>query len=313
MTRRHAVYALIALVLAAALPWGLDDYALGVLTIGFYYLILAASWNLLAGYTGQFSLAQQGFAALGAYATGLSIHYLHVPIWLGIVTAAVLSTGMGLLLGVLTLRLRAIYLAIATWGFAETVHITLAAAYRYTRGELGLSVPTLLGNLDPLSYYYVFLGLAAASVLVMYLVLYSRAGRFMRAIRDDELRAASLGVDTTRWKVLVFALSSLLAGLAGAFYAHYVAVIAPDMADFSEMGKIIIMVIVGGLGSFAGPLVGAPLVQVLTSYLGQFGAWDNVFFALIVIVLMRTYRDGLVSLAHRGLRLAARIRRPDPR
>ncbi len=299
MRRQHLALAVVALAGAAAIPWGMDDYALGVVTIGFYYAVLAASWNLLAGYTGQFSLAQQGFAALGAYATGLSIRDLGVPIWLGILLAAAVSCGMGLALGLLTLRLRAIYLAITTWGFAETVHITLTAGYQVTRGELGLSVPTLLGNLDPISYYYVFLGLLAVSLAVLYLVCHSRIGQFLRAIRDDELRAASLGIDTTRWKLFVFALSSLLTGLAGACYAHYVAVIGPDMADFSELAKIVVMVVIGGMGTFAGPVLGALLVQLLTSYLGQFGAWDNVLFALVVIVLMRTYREGLVALGRR--------------
>jgi branched-chain amino acid transport system permease protein len=302
VSRRQLVATGLVLLAALVAPWGMDDYALGVLTIAFYYAVLAVSWNLLAGHTGQFSLAQQGFAALGAYATGLSIHYLALPVWLGICLAAAVSCGMGLALGLLTLRLRAIYLAITTWGFAETVHITLTAGYQVTRGQLGLSVPTLLGNLDPLPYYYVFLGLLVASQVLLYAVYRSRIGRFLHAVRDDQLRAASLGVDTTRWKLFAFALSSTLTGLAGAFYAHYVAVIGPDMADFSELAKIVVMVVIGGMGTFAGPVVGAIIVQLLIGYLGQFGAWDNVAFALAVILLMRTQREGLVALVVRAWR-----------
>lgn len=288
---------------AALVPLRVNDYLLQVLTISFYYVVLAVSWNLLAGYTGQFSLAQQAFATIGAYTTGLLGHYYHVPTAVGIAAAVLVSGLVGVVLGVMVLRLRAIYLAIATWGFAETLRITLAAAYEFTRGDLGLSVPTLLGNLDPVPYYYIFLAMAVASTLVVYLVVKSRIGFFLRAIKDDELRAASMGINTTFWKVFAFALTSVLSGLAGAFYAHYVAVISPQLADFTEMAKVIVMVIVGGIGTFAGPLVGAPVVQVVSSFLHQYGQWSNVIFAALVIVLMRTYRDGGVALLLHAFRL----------
>lgn len=288
---------------AALVPLRVNDYLLYVLTISFYYVVLAVSWNLLAGYTGQFSLAQQAFATIGAYTTGMLGHYYHVPIAVGIVAAGLVSGLVGVILGVMVLRLRAIYLAIATWGFAETLRITLTAAYEFTRGDLGLSVPTLLGNVDPVPYYYIFLAMAAASTLIVYVVVRSPIGFFLRAIKDDELRAASMGINTTFWKVFAFALTSMLSGLAGAFYAHYVAVISPQLADFTEMAKIIVMVIVGGIGTFAGPLVGAPVVHVVSSFLNQYGQWSNVMFAVLVIVLMRTYRDGGVALLLHAFRL----------
>jgi branched-chain amino acid transport system permease protein len=200
----------------------------------------------------------------------------------------------------MVLRLRAIYLAIATWAFAETIHILLTAAYQVTRGELGLTVPALYHNVQPTAYYYTFLGLAVASVLLMYALVRSPVGYFMRAIKDDELRAESMGVDTTRVKVLVFTVSSGFAGLAGVFYAHYTLVLSPQMADFSEMAKLIIMVVVGGLGSFAGPLIGAPPIQIVLTYLQKYGEWDMVIFALLVIALMRSYMGGIAELAGRA-------------
>jgi len=127
----------------------------------------------------------------------------------------------------------------------------------------------------------------------------------MRAIKDDELRAESLGVDTTRVKIVVFTVSSAFAGLAGAFYAHYVVVLSPQLADFNEMAKLIIMVVLGGLGSVAGPLIGATPVQVLITWLQKYGEWDMVIFALVVIVLMRTHSGGINSLIQ-GLALATR-------
>jgi branched-chain amino acid transport system permease protein len=300
---------LLPLAALALLPLLLGDYALHVLTITLYYTILAASWNLLAGFTGQFSLAQQAFAAVGGYTSGLLIRYWEAPLWLSMPAGVALAAALGFLLGRMVLRMRAIYLAIASWAFAETIHILLTAAYQITRGELGLIVPPLFRNVQPAAYYWTFLALTAASLLAMLLLVRSPWGTFMRAIKDDELRAESLGVDTTRIKVWVFTISSGLAGLAGVFYAHYTLVLSPQMADFNEMAKLIIMVVVGGLGAFAGPIIGAPPVQILTTYLTKYGEWDMVIYAVLVIALMRSYMGGLAQL---GGIVLARLRRERP-
>lgn len=295
--RRLASVAGPVLLVLATLPLVLGSYLVHVLTLGFYYTILAASWNLLAGMTGQFSLAQQTFAAIGAYTSGLLIVWLGFPLWLAMPCGVISAAALGFILGRLVLRMRAIYLAIATWAFAETIHVLLTAAYQITRGEQGLSVPSLYGKLDPVLYYYTLLPVTAAVVVGLYVLVHSPVGYFMRAIKDDELRAQTLGVDTTRIKVLVFTLTSGISGLAGVFYAHYMVTLSPQMTDFSEMAKLVIMVVVGGLGSFAGPLVGAPLVHVVLTYLEKYGEWDMVVFALIVIALMRSYMGGLAALA----------------
>ncbi len=273
-----------------------SDYVLHVLITSLYYTILAASWNLLAGFTGQFSLAQQAFAAIGAYASGLVTTIYGLPPWAGIICGVALAALLGFGLGRLVLRMRAIYLAIATWAFAETVHILLTAAYSITRGELGLTVPPLVEGLSPRGFYVVFVLLTLACVLAMHAILRSPLGIFMRAIRDDELRAESLGIDATRIKTFVFTASSAFAGLAGAVYAHYVVVLSPQIADFSEMAKLVIMVVVGGLGSFAGPLIGAAPIQILNSYVAKYGEWDMVIYAVVVIVLMRANMGGIAAL-----------------
>src|SRR5205085_2302319 len=130
------------------------------------------------------------------------------PLWLAIPAGVIAASAIGFALGAMVLKMRAIYLAIATWAFAETVHILLTAAYTITRGELGLTVPPLFADLNPRSYFNAFAALAILSVLAMYAMVRSPVGSFMRAIRDDELRAESLGVDTARIKILVFTVSS---------------------------------------------------------------------------------------------------------
>lgn len=295
-------YLAVAMVVAAGLlpPLGLRDDVLSALTLAFYYVILASCWNLLAGYTGQFSLAQHTFAVIGGYSTGLSIVYLGFSIAQGIVVATVFSALLGALLGATFLRLRAIYFAIATWAFANTVQIVLTAAYQVTRGQLGLSVPPLIASLDPGAFYYVFFALMLGCVAAIALVVRSRIGQFLKAIKDDELRAASLGVDTTRWKVFAFSFTSCLSGLAGAFYAHYVLILSPSMAEFTVIANIVMMVIVGGIATLAGPVVGGLIVGVLSFYLQRYGAWNIVLFSLIVLVIMRTSRRGLALLARDG-------------
>ena len=203
---------------------------------------------------------------------------------------------MGYGLGRLVLRMRTIYLAIATWAFAETVHVYLTADYTFTRGELGLSVKSLYGTLNPTPYYFTFLGLTVLVLLGLRMLIDSPIGYFMRAIKDDELRAKSLGIDTTRVKVVIFSLSSAIAGLAGGFYGHYIVTLTPQMLDFSEMAKIVVMVVIGGFGSFVGPVIGAAPVNVVLTYLQAYGEWNLAFFAAIVIVLMRFSMEGIAGL-----------------
>jgi branched-chain amino acid transport system permease protein len=294
--RRSTIAILVTAVVMLFAPLIGSDFTLHVLTISFYYVILAASWNLLAGYTGQFSLAHHAFAAIGAYTSGLLGYHLGVPAWIGIPAGVLLAAVFGLVLGRLVLRMRAIYLAIATWAFAETVHIYLTADYGFTRGELGLSVKPLFGSLNPTPYYYTFLALTAVILIGLRALIDSPLGYFMRAIKDDELRAKSLGIDTTRVKIAIFVISSAIAGLAGGFYGHYIALLTPQMLDFSEMAKIVIMVVIGGFGTFLGPIIGAEPVQIVMTYLQKYGEWNLAVFAVIVIVLMRFSMEGLASL-----------------
>lgn len=308
--RRVAVVTIILGPLLAAVPLVTGDFVLHVLTIGAYYVILGVSWNLLAGFTGQFSLAQHAFAAIGAYGSGLLIYHLKTPLILSMPAGVLAAALGGYLLGRLVLHMRTIYLAIATWAFAETFHIVLAADYEFTRGDLGLSVPSLYGNVRPTAYYYTFVAVAGLCVLVTYVVLRSPIGYFMRAVKDDQLRAQSLGVDTTQVKLFAFTLSSAMAGLGGVLYAHYVLTLTPAMVDFSEMARIIIIVVIGGLGYLFGPVLAAPPINFLSTYLQSYGEWSVVFFAATVIVVMRSYPAGLAGLVEIQLR---RLRRRERR
>jgi branched-chain amino acid transport system permease protein len=264
------------------------------MNIGAYYVILAVSWNLLAGFTGQFSLAQHAFAAVGAYGSGLLIYHLKTPLAVSIPAGVLAAALAGYLLGRLVLRMRTIYLSIATWAFAETFRIVLTAAYEFTRGDLGLSVPSLYGHVRPVTYYYTFVIVAALCVLATHV---SRAaGRLFHACAVTTARTS--GADTTvscspsqneRWRDAA-ALRALVLTLT------------PSIVDFSEMAKIIIIVVIGGLGHFIGPVLAAPPINFLSTYLQAYGEWSLVLFAAVVIVVMRSYPAGLAGLIEGQLR-----------
>jgi branched-chain amino acid transport system permease protein len=295
------------------LPWTVSEYQTHILTTGFYYVVLAVGWNLLAGYTGQFSLAHHTFAGIGAYTSALLVLYAKVPMLVGIAAGVVVAAAVGYGLGTLCLRMRAIYLALATWAFAESVRLLITVEYQITRGDLGLATPFLFGTPRSKGYYYLFLGLALAAALAAWQIVHSRVGVYMRAIRDDEEAAAVMGVDTFKWKRFVFAVSAVFAAVAGGFQAHYVGLLSPTPMKFNEMAMIVIMVIVGGLRTFAGPILGAVFTELSFEWLRAWGEVRMVVFALLVILVARGYPAGLAGIFRAlGLRLAARVPRLAP-
>jgi branched-chain amino acid transport system permease protein len=294
---RRLGWCLLAYAALAWVPLVTTEYHTHVLIISFYYVILAVGWNLLAGYTGQFSLAHHTFAGIGGYASALLVQHLGAPMPAGIVAGMALAAIVGYGLGTLCLGMRAIYLALATWAFAESVRLLVTVEYQITRGDLGLTTPFLFGTPRPTAYYYLFLALALVALLVARAILDSRVGSYLRAIRDDEEAAAVMGVDTFKWKRVAFAVSAVFAAAAGGFQAHYVGLLSPTPMKFNEMAMIVIMVIVGGLRTFAGPVVGAVFIEVLSELLRAWGEVRMVLFALLVILVVRLYPAGLVGLA----------------
>jgi branched-chain amino acid transport system permease protein len=297
LTRRVGWCVLIYVALAW-LPWVLSEYHTHVLAIAAYYVILAVGWNLLAGYTGQFSLAHHTFAGVGGYTSALLVLYAKVPVLVGIAAGIITAALMGWGLGTLCLRMRAIYLALTTWAFAESIRLLITVEYQITRGDLGLGTPLLFSTARATPYYYLFVALALVAVLAAWQIMHSRMGAYMRAIRDDEEAAAVMGVDTFKWKRMVFALSAVFAAVAGGFQAHYLGLLSPTPMKFNEMAIIVVMVIVGGLRTFSGPILGAIFIEVASELLRAWGEVRMVIFAVVVLVVARTYPAGIAGLLH---------------
>jgi branched-chain amino acid transport system permease protein len=297
----------------AWLPWVLSEYHTHILVTSFYYVILAIGWNLLAGYTGQFSLAHHTFAGIGAYTSALLVQYTHVPLLVGIVAGAALAAALGYGLGTLCLRMRAIYLALATWAFAESIRLLITVEYQITRGDLGLRTVLFFDTPRSTPYFYLFLGLTLAAILVAHALVRCRIGTYMRAIRDDEEAAAAMGINTFKWKRFVFAVSAIFAAVAGGFQGHYLGLLSPTPMKFNEMAMVVIMVIVGGLRTFPGPIVGAIFIELLSELLRAWGEIRMVLFALLVIVIARSYPAGLVGICQAmAWRLARRLPALEP-
>ena len=284
-----------------------SPYWLGVLIVSMYFAMLALGWNLLAGYTGQFSLAPAAFAMLGGYTTALLAYHWKVPLWIGLPMAAVVPGLIGLVLGRIVLRLSGPYLALTTLSFAEIVRLVIYNSIDFTRGDQGLNVPGMLES--RVGYYYLFLAALGAVTALVFALLRSPTGRFLQAIRDDEIGAASRGIDIVRTKTLAFLVSCAICGFAGGLYGTFAQLVSPELGLLSQTGIVIAMVVIGGMGTLVGPLIGALLVYVGSELLREVGNIQMIVFALLVIVFARFFREGLWGLARQA---AMRRRTPAP-
>ena len=276
-----------------------SPYWLGVLIVSMYFAMLSTGWNLLAGYTGQFSLAPAAFAMLGGYTTGLLAWHWKVPLWIGLPMSLVVPGLIGLVLGRIVLRLSGPYLSLTTLSFAEIVRLVIYNSIDFTRGDQGLNVPGLIDSRA--GNYYLFLGALAAVTLGVFLLLRSPTGRFLQAIRDDEIGAASRGIDVVRTKTLAFLVSCAICGFAGGLYGTFAQLVSPELGMISQTGIVIAMVVIGGMGTLVGPLIGAVLVYVASEMLRDVGNIQMIVFALLVIVFARFFREGLWGLARQAV------------
>jgi len=298
------------IVIALLLPVGISDYWQYVLIIVFFYAIMAASWNLLGGYTGQFSLAHHTFGMIGAYTSSMLMAKAGLPFWMSIPAAILLTMVLSLILGIVCLRVHGLYLALITWAFAEVVRNYFRLHYAFTGGDRGFDSPLLFGTLQPTPYYYFFLILTIFSIALIAVIMRSRIGYYLRAIRDDVIAARSMGVNIVRYKVLAFIVASGLAGMAGAFYGHSIGLISPVLGDFYEMAMIVIFVVIGGMRTQAGPVVGAVSIRITMELLREQSEIRIIILSALVIIVMRFFNGGLMELFRRIRRWIGREYEP---
>jgi len=293
-TDLRAALAIVA-VLAVVPAFVSSPYWLGILIVSIYFALLALGWNLLAGFTGQFSLAPAAFAMLGAYATALLDYHWKMPLAIGVPAAIVGTALLGFVLGRIVLRLQGPYLAPTTLSFAEIARVVIGNSHEFTRGDQGLNVPALLHS--RVGYYYLFLAVLLAVLMALYFLMRGRAGRFWLAIRDDSTGAESRGIDVVRYKALAFALSCAICGLAGSLYGTFSQLVSPELGLLLQTGLVISMVVIGGMGTLTGPILGALLVYLSSEWLRSVGNIQLIVFSVLVIVFARFFRTGLWGIA----------------
>lgn len=280
----------------AVLPLGVGVYNQHILILCLFYTMMAASWNLIAGYTGQVSFGHAAFAGIGAYASGILAVKAGFSPWIGVAVGTAAAAVFGLLVGLLVLRMGGIYLSLTTLGFSEILHIIINNEYEITRGTMGLQVPGLTVHYSKLVYFYIFLAATLLTLTVVYKLIHSNVGLNFRAVQNDERAASALGVDVVRVRLLAFTVSSALAGMAGALYGHYLLLITPHIPSLDEQFLVLSMTVIGGLGSFAGPIIGAFCLEILSEYIRAWGEYHVLVFGLVALVVARFAPKGLVGL-----------------
>jgi len=312
---RAKMYLLAALVAVGVI--GLFEHAISpyyyqiIIYIGIN-IILASSLNIINGLTGQFSLGHAGFMAIGAYtsavitrAAGLSpgSPESHIVFAAALVAGGIVASFFGLLVGIPSLRLKGDYLAITTLGLGEIIRVIIQNL-DFLGAARGFSGIAKLAN-----FFWVY-GIVAVVVFLVSSMICTTYGKGFLAVRDDEIAAQSIGINTTYYKVVAFITGAFFAGIAGGLYAHFVTYINPSQFGFLKSFEIVVMVVVGGMGSIGGVIVSATILTILPEALRAIAQYRMVIYALLLVVIMISRPQGLFG---RGIDIRRPLRRCVPR
>ncbi|MFQ6066918.1 MAG: branched-chain amino acid ABC transporter permease [bacterium] len=301
MGKKNLLSLLILAGVMLTLPLGLgNSYYLNVLVFVGIYSLITIGLSLLMGYAGQISLGQAAFFGLGAYTSGVFSAKFGISPWLALLIAIFVTGGIAFLIGAPALKLKGHYLAMATLAFGEIVFIVFNQESSYTGGPSGFGqIPRFrLGNFllrTDIHYYYLVWILVIVVLLVSLNVIHSRVGRALRSIHGGELAANIMGVNTARYKIQVFVLSAVYASLAGSLYAHFITFLNPTPFGFHFSVAAVTMVVVGGMASVWGAMIGAALLTLLPEYLRVFHDYDILIYGSTLLVIMIFLPQGLFA------------------
>ncbi len=300
------VFSVLAALLVLVAPQFMKNYGIYLLSYWLVFIIATMGLNLTIGYAGQKSLGHAAFFGIGAYTVAILMK-AGVSFWLGLPAAAAICFAVGLVLGFPALRVQAIYLAFATLGFNTAIWLVMRNEEWLTGGTFGINNiarPNLFGySLEGnLPYYYFVLAVAVIMALLLWGLLRSPWGKAFKALRDNPIRAESLGVDIRNYTLLSFAIGAAFAGVAGALFASLVQFIEPAPFTVAASIMMYLMVVVGGAGYFLGPIIGAAVGVVLPEWLRDVpyvSNWYLPMFGAAVVLLMVWLPDGLLSIPDR--------------
>lgn len=306
MTRK-TLATVAAAVLALILPLVVrDPFLTHIMVIVLLYAVLASSLNLIVGYIGQLSLAHAAFLGIGAYwSTILTIDY-GWNVWVAMATSGIAAAVAGVVIGAITLRLEGHYFVLITLAFAEVLRLVALNWVEVTRGPLGfpnIPAPSLdlfgLARFDfgsKTHFYYLILSVVAVNLYVTYRFVHSNMGRAAVAIRENRQLAQSVGINPFRYALMAFVIGAFFAGLSGAFYAHYITYVGPEVFGFAFTVTMLIMIIVGGKATIAGPVIGAVIISVLLEELRFAKEIRLSLFGILLILSVLFFPNGLVRI-----------------
>ena len=303
---RKKIFLLIALAAFIALPQLISvKYYLHLSILALIWVIMAQGQNLIQGYTGYVSIVQAGFMGIGAYSTALMGSHFGLPVTLTIILAPLVTAVFALATGYPSLRVKGHYFAIVTLAFNMVIFIVLLNFTALTNGEAGITgIPkpgygrgAWIDFHDRQVYYYFVLIVAVAMTALAALIVRSRIGQILLAIRQNEDLVASVGVASWKYKLFAFVVSAMFAGLAGALYAHYQSFINPEIFSVAQSLDAILAVIIGGSGTLTGPVIGAFIVVFLPEYLRFADSFRLILYGLILVLATIFMPRGIVGLA----------------
>jgi branched-chain amino acid transport system permease protein len=307
---RYATLALLTAVIVLLPLFFPSTYYFRVASLVWVSAFAAIGLNILMGQVGQVSLGHAGFFGMGAYAVAIGPTHLSMPIWVALLAGAVISAGLAYLVGRPILRLRGHYLAIATLGLGVLVALVLTTESRWTGGPDGMSVArlTLFGwrVSGSSAWYWISGGLLVIGAWIALNLTETPTGRAFRALHDSEVAARVVGIDVSRFKLQAFVIASVYASIAGSMLALMNGFINPDQAGFLHSVELVTMVVLGGLGSVVGSIVGAAVLVTLPQLLTVFQEYENLLLGLIIILSMIFMRDGIVPTVSKLLARRAR-------
>ena len=299
--RQNIIFLLILFALAGAAPLIVtDSYNRGVFTIILINSITVLGLNFITGLTGQMNLGTAGIMAIGAYTSALLSVKAGVSPWLTLIVSMVMGLAIGLGLGYPSLRVQGVYLALTTIGFSEVVRMLLSN-FQWTNGIRGvngipnLNLPGLDGG-DPLIRYYIYLALVVIAVTIAFRITNSKYGRLFKAIRDNYEAVQACGVNIATPKIMAFTLAAVYGCIAGSLYALHMGFISPSVYTFDYSTTFVVMMILGGIGSVPGCVLGAIICTILPEKLRFLGNWYWIVFSIIILLMILFRPYGLISL-----------------
>ena len=289
-----------------------NPFLINMLIMTFYYSYLSGSWNILAGYTGQYSFGHAAFVGLGAYTVAMLYNFFAVSPWIGMLVGAAIAACASFGVGLPSLRLKKHYFILITLAFAEILRITFLNWREFSRGAAGIdyklvdfSFVDFQFNTNRAPYYYFMLGLLVVSILICYKLRASTRGFYFVAVREDEIAAESLGVNVVQNKLISATLSAVLTAFAGAFYAQYILFVDPDSVfSLDVMVKIFLPTALGGIGTLFGPTVGAfiliPISEVVRVSFGYIPGLHLIMYGAVLLAVSVVMPRGIVGTIFRS-------------